>query len=109
LGIAINKNQGKILIAQVLADGAAASSGLSVGDELIAINQNKIDADSYDKIVKKCKAGQKVQVHVFRQDQLKVMEVIVEASPKDTVEITVKPDLTDLEKKLLTSWLQIDL
>ncbi|HRE31121.1 MAG TPA: PDZ domain-containing protein, partial [Candidatus Berkiella sp.] len=55
LGVVINKNQGKVIVAQVLAHSSAAQAGLSAGDEIIAIEHTKVDTDTYEKILKNTK------------------------------------------------------
>lgn len=109
LGLSVSKTQGKIVVTQVLAGSRAAKAGITVQDEIIAIDNSKVDADSYDKILKKAKPGQQVKIHLFRQEKLKVVETTWDPLPLDTVEIVLNPTLTDAQKTLLTSWLKINI
>ncbi len=109
LGITVTKTQGKMVVTQVLAGSSAAKAGITTQDEIIAIDNIKVDAESYDKIVKKAKPGQQVKIHLFRQDKLKTLEATWRSLSLDTVEITVNPTLTDAQRAMLTAWLKIDL
>lgn len=108
LGITINKTQGKISISQVLHGSSGAKAGLTVLDEIIAIDNMKVDAESYDKFLKKAQPGQQVKITVFRQDKLKVLDATLGSIPVDTAQITVNSTLTDKQKTLLNAWLNVD-
>ncbi len=109
LGVNYTKNQGKVIVSQVLEGTSAAKAGLGVQDEIVAIDNVKVDVDSYEKMLKKYQPGNTVDIHVFRQDRLKVLTVTFSALPFDTAEITVNPKLTDAENTLLSSWLKSSL
>lgn len=108
LGVNVSKNQGKVVVSQVLDDSPAAVEGLSAQDEIIAIDGVKVDSDAYEKILKQCKPGQKVIIHIFRQEQLKLFVVTLQPLPLDTVEITLNPEITPQQKGLLQAWLKTD-
>lgn len=109
IGITINKSQGKLLVSQVIEGSSAAFAGLCVNDEVLAIDHNKVDAESYERTFKKYRPGQKILFHIFRQDKLKTAEVILAELPLDTVEIAQKPLLSATEKSALSSWLAINI
>ncbi|MGE3319406.1 MAG: M61 family metallopeptidase [Candidatus Berkiella sp.] len=109
LGANVSKNQGRVVVTQVLDNTPAATVGLGVQDEIIAIDGVKVDGDSYEKIFKQSKPGQKINLHVFRQDKLKQFAVTLEPLPLDTVEITINPELTPSQKSLLNAWLKSNL
>lgn len=109
LGIHHTKNQGKVIVSQVIEGSSAAKAGLGVQDEIVAIDNMKIDADSYEKTLKKYQPGNTVKIHVFRQDRLKEFTVTFNALPFDTAEITINQDVTDLQKELLSQWLKSSL
>lgn len=106
LGINFTKNQGKVIVSQVLEGSPAAIAGLGVFDEIIAIDNVKIDADNYEKTLKKCKPGTTIDIHVFRQDKLKVLAVTLSDLPFDTAEISINPEATGTQKLLLSEWLK---
>jgi len=109
LGINATKSQGKVIISQVLEGTSAAKAGLGAQDEIIAIDKVKVDAESYEKTLKKYKPGQTIHIHIFRQEKLKDFEVTLSALPFDTAEIKISPEQTDTQKALLSSWLKSDL
>lgn len=104
-GISIQKVQGRIMVTQVSDDSAAQIAGISAQDEIIAINEMRVDSESFDKIAKRLRIGQKVKVHLFRQDLLKEKMVTLKAPPLDTAEISIKQNLTETQKRNLELWL----
>lgn len=104
-GWTLTKNQSRMTVSQVTEEGPAMIAGVAAQDELVAINGLRIDSDSYDKITKRLKAGQEVIVHIFRSDILKEKRVTLKAPALDTVEITVREDITQEQKRNLDLWL----
>lgn len=109
LGVTLNKSQGKLLVTQVIAESSAALAGLCVNDELIAIDDYKVEAETYERILKKYRPGQKITIQFFRQDKLKSVAVTLAETPLDTVEIVQKQTLSITEKNALTSWLAMNI
>ncbi len=75
--------RGGAQIASVLADTPAQRAGLSGGDELVAIDGLRCDSQTQARI-DRLRAGQRVRVHYFRDDELHETTVSVAAPPADT-------------------------
>ncbi len=104
-GFTMTKSQGKLLVSQVIAQSCAELAGICVNDEVLAIDHNKVDAESYERTFKKYRPGQKVTFHLFRQDKLKTVEVTLAELPFDTVEIAQMQLLSAAQISALSSWL----
>ncbi|WP_019937689.1 M61 family metallopeptidase [Bordetella sp. FB-8] len=75
------RKQGEgLALATVLEDGAAHKAGLSAGDVLVAVDGLRVDAPAgLDVLLSQYRAGERVQVHVFRRDELRVFTVRLSA------------------------------
>lgn len=95
----------RVVITNVFNGGAAEMAGMCPQDELIAIDNLRVEPDSFEKMLKRYPVGQKLNVTIFRQDCLKNIELTLEKPYKDTVQLTVKPTLSPSEKNDLNKWL----
>lgn len=100
-----NRVNSKIFIATVYDNGAGQKAGLSPQDELIAINGLRVDADSFEKMLKRYPVGAMVELTLFRQDILKFKKITLQAPNKDTAQLTIKEHLSQEEKNNLNKWL----
>lgn len=71
------RKQGDLLVlATVLEGGAGHRGGLSAGDVLVAIDGLKVEgASGVEVLLGQYRAGDRVSVHVFRRDELRVFQV----------------------------------
>ena len=92
-------------LAIVFDDGPAQKAGLSAGDVLVAMDGLKVTAGTFDAQLARCQAGDRIEIHAFRRDELMRFEVTLAAAPADTAKLGVaaKSDAAALE--LRKSWL----
>jgi len=64
--------------------GAAQQAGLAAGDVVIAINGLRVSNGSLDKVIASYAAGDSVQLHAFRRDELMTFSAALQAAPADT-------------------------
>jgi predicted metalloprotease with PDZ domain len=65
-----------LALATVLEGGAGHKAGLSAGDVLVAVDGLKVDAPAgLDVLLAQYRPGERVSVHVFRRDELRVFTV----------------------------------
>ena len=76
----VRKQGDGLALATVLEGGAAHKAGLSAGDVLVAVDGLRVDAPAgLDVLLSQYRAGERVQVHVFRRDELRVFTVRLSA------------------------------
>lgn len=76
LDVRTRKQGDSVTLATVLEGGAGHKGGLSAGDVLVAIDGLKVDsAASVNVLLGQYRAGERVSVHVFRRDELRVFQV----------------------------------
>lgn len=102
---AYTRLNGKIVISVVYEGGVAQEAGLCPHDEIVAINNWRVDADTFEKILKRFTIGQKIKLIFFRHDQLKTRNIILGAPNKDTAQIILQPNLTREMNNNLNKWL----
>lgn len=81
LGIRTSAQKDLCKITHVYEDGAAYQAGVSAGDTLLAIDQLKVPAKGPETLLKRYQAKQKVNLVVFRRDELMMMDAILQNQP----------------------------
>lgn len=87
LEVRTRKQGDSLVLATVLEDGPGHKAGLSAGDTLVAINGLRVDAaTNLDTVLSRYQAGDRVDVHVFRRDELRCFRArLAPALPLDCV------------------------
>ena len=101
--IETSQANGKVLITKVYAGGCGYTGCLNTGDEIIAINDIRIEKD-YEKILKENKHDDEVKVLINRKGFIK--EFIIKLTPAiPKYEISEIENTTDEQRKILNKWL----
>ncbi|NYT78607.1 M61 family metallopeptidase [Alcaligenaceae bacterium] len=78
LDLRVRAEHGETRISTVLENGAAHAAGLSAGDSLVTVNGLRVsDPASLDRLLAAYRPGDKVKVHVFRRDELRVFTAVL--------------------------------
>jgi len=96
---------GQIAITNVAPDSPAAEAGLDIGDILIAMDGDRIDPATFERRLSEKKTGSTVQMTVTRRDRLLTIPVQIGSRTPIVYSIKEKPNPTELEKQIFTSWL----
>jgi predicted metalloprotease with PDZ domain len=97
--------QGQIAITNIAPGSPAEEAGLDVGDVLVAMDGDRVDAASFNDRFNEKKIGASIAFTVVRRDQLRSITVTVSKEEPVTYSIKEKPDVTEMQKKIFTSWL----
>jgi predicted metalloprotease with PDZ domain len=92
-------------IATAYDDGPAQRAGLSAGDVLIAVDGLRVDGAKLAKQLERRRAGERVEIHAFRRDELMRFEVELAAALADTVKLSVDAGAGKDAAKLRRGWL----
>jgi len=84
LGVRLAATSTGARLVQVLDNGAAQKAGLSAGDIIIAVDGIQVSAGNVEKRIAQYQAGERVEVHAFRRDELMIFQVDLLMAPKDT-------------------------
>ncbi len=72
------------ILGSVLSDSPFQKAGLSAFDQLVAINDIKVNAKNFESVISRYQAEEILKIHVFRGDELIDFEVILEESRQQT-------------------------
>ena len=105
LGVKLAASDSAARLASVYDDGPAQLAGLSAGDVLVAIDGLRVDAKNLDGRLARCSAGDEIEVHAFRRDELMCFRLQLAAAPADQVrlEASARPGAAAL--RLRQDWL----
>jgi predicted metalloprotease with PDZ domain len=82
----------EVKISHVLDGGSAQRAGMSAGDVIVAIDGLRVNGTNLEKLLATRQAGQRVQIHAFRRDELMQFDVELSAAPRDTCFLNVSED-----------------
>ena len=72
LNVLTSKSNGKLILSTVFDNGVAQQAGLCPYDEIIAIDNTRVDVEKFDKQLARYQAGDKVKITLFRQINYKL-------------------------------------
>ena len=105
LGLKVESENNREIIKYVATNSPAAIGGIDAQDELLAINDIKVNAKSLNGRLKDYQAEDTIQVTVFHQDELKTLPVTLSQPQPSRYEIAIKDNLSDAQKQKLAGWL----
>jgi predicted metalloprotease with PDZ domain len=108
LGIRTRADGSRVVITSVLRDSAAERAGLSPGDELLALDGRRIDADSLRRRFEARKPGERVEVLYARREFVDRAAAVLAEPPPEGYEIVAATAATEAEKSLGRAWLGAD-
>ena len=101
LGIKTAGEGNELRIATAYRGGPAEAAGLAAGDVLIAIDGLRVTPGNVERLLQRRLAGEKVEVHAFRRDELIVCQVRLDEPAMDAHRLVMMDD----ENVLRDDWL----
>lgn len=89
LGLSTRLADGMLRVSQVVAGGPAEAAGLAVGDELLALAGRRVRGNGLDAALDRLVPGQRVPVHLSRNDDVLTVTIEPVAAPRDTCFLTL--------------------
>jgi predicted metalloprotease with PDZ domain len=86
---------------------AARQGGLSAGDLLVAIDGLRVTLANLDKLLARRKAGDAVEIHAFRRDELMHFEVTLQPAEADQCRLTLQDKPSPAERRLRRGWIGV--
>ena len=105
LGAVTSSSGGNLKVTSVPSDTPAAAAGLSVDDEIIAIDRHRVDASGLKRLAGLMGAGAVVDLLVSRQGLLTTLQVTLGEEPTETWKLKIKKDRTEEQKARVNKWL----
>ncbi|MDB5119552.1 MAG: peptidase [Sphingobacteriales bacterium] len=105
LGVSSSLKEGKLIVTEVARNSAAWNDGISVNDEIIAIDNARVS--ELEKIIASKKVGDKVDVIINRDGIIKVLRVTLGKNPLGRLKIINLDDATADEISIRNKWLNL--
>ncbi|MCG8311460.1 MAG: PDZ domain-containing protein [Cytophagales bacterium] len=105
IGVSLKQIGDRLIVNSVIRGGSADENGLNTGDELIAINNYRINTANYSVILNHFKIGDRIRMLISR-DGL-ILEKELEVKKDDTVNYTYEllDNRTKQQEKVYKTWL----
>jgi predicted metalloprotease with PDZ domain len=94
-----------VVIATVLADGAAYRAGLNARDEVVAWNGFRVDATTFSERLAQHRPGEEVLLSFFRDEELRSIRVELGARPAGATRLRACKEPSADQKGALAAWL----
>jgi len=107
LGVKASGSGGRLIISGITAGSPAEENGLSVNDEIIAINGYRVDQGEYDAFIKTLNKGDKFEILISRDNILKTYTI--EMGGKSSKKYMIKPDFNEATQIRFDYWLRQDI
>lgn len=105
LGAETRIDNGRLIVRSVPRETPGYESGLSVDDEIIAIDDFRVRPDQLAQRLENYKTGDKVAILVARRDQLTRIPLTLGEEPKKW-QLEIRADASEVQKRNLEHWLR---
>jgi len=104
LGANSSNANGKVIITSVVRNSPAYISGINVNDEIIAIDNFRVD--DLTKALTYKKVGDKISVLLNRDGMMKTIEVVIAKNPAVKYKIEKMPNLIEMQEQAYKMWVR---
>jgi predicted metalloprotease with PDZ domain len=105
LGAVTRNDAGRLIVAQVRRDTPALLAGLSVDDEILAIDDVRVRAEGWDGRMEAYGPGDRVTLLVSRRERLIRLHATLAAEPPQAWRLEQDPNAADQARAELARWL----
>jgi predicted metalloprotease with PDZ domain len=110
LGIQLADNEKpRVIIRFVRQDSPASRVGISPGDELLAINQLRVQNEELNERLKDYQEGDKIDLTLFHQDQLRTVTVELASPQPSGYEIVPLKEISQQQRANYLGWLKSEI
>lgn len=102
LGIRTRSRDGAVYVADVVRNGPGWQAGLDFHDEILAINDRRVDAQNYEKVLGWSRPGDEVVVVVSRLGKILYLPIQLEPAPR-SLKLVPMEDADDLQQAIYTA------
>ncbi len=105
LGIKLAAGAREARIASVYDNSPAQQAGLSAGDVLLACDGLKVTPSGLEAMLSRRAAGDRVEIHVFRRDELMRFDIQLAAAPISNALLSLSSNAEAAARRLRKGWL----
>lgn len=107
MGMRVAEENGATKIKFVDGESPAGLAGIDAGDELLAIDGIRVNAEQLSDRAKDYQPGDKISITVFHQDELLTHTIILDSPQPSGYQITSIEEPSEEQKELLFGWLGV--
>lgn len=104
-GANLTQTGDRLNVTNVPSDSPAYAADINAGDQIIALDGNRMTLENFNARIAERKPGDTVQLTVFRNDELRTIPVKLGTTAEGTYRIIAAPTPTDEGRKLYEGWL----
>ena len=105
LGADVEDSGEFVNVRDVRAGSPAYEQGLNAKDKIVALDGSRVNKESFEARIASKKAGDTIHITVFRNDDLRTLEIKLSAVVDAPYRIVPSPSATDEQKRIYQSWL----
>jgi predicted metalloprotease with PDZ domain len=98
--------EGRLVVTEVRRETPAHAAGINVGDEILAIDEQRVPAAGVDEILRHAAPGSEVAVLVARRGRLRRVPVVLGEAPVVSWRLELDPDASRQQCTQRARWLE---
>jgi len=108
LGVAMSRSGGNLTIRRIVRDSPAWNYGLNVNDEILAINDHRVNKSNFAVTLNRYGPGDKLKFTLVRNDWLRDINVVMAESSEEEYFLFPIEEPTELQKAIYESYFMSD-
>ena len=105
LGLVTKNEEGRLMVNQVKRGTPGYEAGFNVGDEILAIGDDRVPADQWSKRMECFAPGEKVSILISRRDRLQRLDATFGQEPPRQWGLEANPEATEAQKAQRKAWI----
>jgi len=95
----------RVIVRRVYAGSPAYEQGLNTGDQIIALNNNRVTKQFFDARIAERRPGDLINLTIFRFDELSTLLIKLGGRTEGTYRIQPVENPTDMQKRIYQAWI----
>lgn len=104
LGADVAQDGERLLVRRVYAGSPAYEQGLNTGDQIVALNNLRVNKDFFDARIAETRPGELINLTIFRFDDLSMLPIKLGGRIPPAFTISPLPKPTEEQKRIYQSW-----
>jgi predicted metalloprotease with PDZ domain len=106
IGLDLGQSGQSIVVENVVSGSPAEDAGIEIGDEILAIDDLKINYRDLDKKLDKLQTGDKIKITAFRNDKLREFTLTLQSKKAANYDVERAENPTEHQKSIFEDWLK---